>query len=293
MTGAAGFVGRAVIRHLGEHGCEVVPLTRSHVNLLDRERLDRWADGLHVDAVVHLAAFSKTRQSAADPAYTWAVNVGGTANLLAAVSARHVVFASTSAVYGGGYSGPLSEDLRPDPGSPYAASKAAAEVLLRQHAATGACGATVLRLFNVTGGWGQIRDPDRTRILNNALATAAGLQPHVTINGDGSARRDFVHVHDVAEAVWRALDWATPVGDCRVLNIGSGVGVSMAELVRMVETVTGRPVPVEHHPAVAEPQTLVADVTAAGDWLGWRARLPLAAIVGDAWTSLTDRIGVR
>jgi UDP-glucose 4-epimerase len=179
--------------------------------------------------------------------------------------------------------GALSEDLDPHPESPYAASKVSAEQLVAAYAATGAIGAVALRCFNIAGAVDGVGDTDTARIIPNIFRTLTGELPYVTLNGDGSAVRDFVHVQDVATAVRLSLAAATS-GEHRVYNIGSGEGSSMAKVVKTAEAVVGRPVEIKRMPPKPEPQTLTADIKRAAEELCWLpTRSELRTIVADAW----------
>ncbi|GAA3243069.1 NAD-dependent epimerase/dehydratase family protein [Dactylosporangium siamense] len=290
VTGAGGFVGRAVCLHLELHGHAVLPWpSRLGYDLTDTPSVKAWLEEeAPIDAVVHLAAKSTVRESWQDPAGYYATNLGGTANLVSGLRLNPghpvpVVFASTSAVYGPDRDGSLSEDLDARPTNPYAATKAAAEQLLHFEARAGNIGVTTLRLFNVAGGYNGIVDSNPTRIINNCLRAAAGVIPHVSVNGDGSARREFTHVTDVAEAFRLAVE-TTKVGDSRTYNVGTGVGVSMREVIDATRAVTGVDFEVVHNPPVDEPQMLVADVSRVQAELGWTPeRSTLEQVVVDAW----------
>jgi UDP-glucose 4-epimerase len=214
------------------------------------------------------------------------VNVTGTLNLLLAVGpATRFVFVSTNQVCGSRHAEPLHEDLPPSPESPYAASKLTAEQIVDAYAATGAIGAVTLRLFNIAGAMAGVTDTDDTRIIPNTLRALTGELPHVTLNGDGTAVRDFVHLADVAAAVRQALEVAAP-GKHRMYHIGSGTGSSMADVIRAAEAAAGRTVPVQRMPPKPEPQRLVADTRRARDELGWEpVRSDLTRMVAEAWAA--------
>jgi UDP-glucose 4-epimerase len=130
-----------------------------------------------------------------------------------------------------------------------------------------------------------VTDTDTARIIPNVFRALTGEAPYVTLNGDGSAVRDFVHVLDVAEAVRLSLSAAKP-GESTVYNIGSGTGTSMAQVVTTAEAVTGRQVPLKEMPPHHEPETLTADNSLAAQDLGWRPRRSqLTGILADAWNA--------
>ncbi|MGH3734892.1 MAG: NAD-dependent epimerase/dehydratase family protein [Micromonosporaceae bacterium] len=301
ITGGPGFLGRAVAIELLAHGHEVDVLTRggrqvpppSGANVVEADLLDRQAicsvvgEGRY-EGVCHLAALTRVRESFEQPLTYYDVNVGGTLNLLTALRDAspdepvRFVFTSTNAVYGT-REGRLTEDMEPHPESPYAASKLAAEQMVGHQAAAGALAAVTLRCFNIAGAVDGYGDSDPTRLIPNVLRAAAGDIPHVTVNGDGSVVREYVHVRDVAEACRLALLNAT-AGRNSVFNIGTGEGASINDVIKAVEQVTGRAVPVQHNPPKREPHTLIADRTFAETGLGWvPSRSSLEAIIRDAY----------
>jgi UDP-glucose 4-epimerase len=230
---------------------------------------------------VHLAALTRVRESFQKPAVYFGANVTGTLNLVGALPDVPVVFASTASVYGAPKTRPITEDAPLDPRNPYAASKVAAEQVVRWVSA----GSAVLRLFNVSGAG----DPDLTRVLPKAVAVAAGRASHVDVYGDGSAVRDFVHVDDVATAILLALESIQP-DQHRVYNLGA-VPATVAEIIAATERVTGRPVPVVTHEAhPGEVKEVRADTSRARTELGWQpVHSGLDSIVADQWAAVADQ----
>ncbi|MEU8209996.1 NAD-dependent epimerase/dehydratase family protein [Micromonospora sp. NPDC049044] len=305
VTGGLGFLGRAVARDLLAAKHRVTVMTRgrgdrtapSGVELVtgdirDRARVAEIVQEGGYDGVVHLAALTSGRDSFADPLGYFDVNATGTLNLLMALDAARtttapaaLVFASTNIVYGSQHHGALSEDLDPHPESPYAASKVAAEHMVAAYAATGAIGAVILRPFNIAGAVDGVTDTDGARIIPNVFRAITGELDQVTLNGDGAAVRDFVHVADVAVAVRLALTACTP-GISQTINIGSGIGTSMANVVATVEQIAGKSVIVHSQPPKPEPPELVADVGRAQTVLGWTPeKSKIGDILADAWES--------
>lgn len=270
VTGATGYVGRAVVRELRVHG---------HEPILSRQRLSEPFGPIDADAVIHLAGVARVRESFEDPLSYYSVNVGGTLNLLKALEGQRFLLASTAAVYRPS-DAPLTEGSVREPSSPYAASKAAAEDLVAWAARSGRIGATTLRLFNVAGGG----DTDTTRVITRAVAAAAGTVDGMDVYGDGTAVRDFVHVRDVASAFVVALEACT-VGSAEVYNVGA-TPASIQDVLAAVAEVSGRSVDVTWRPAHPdEVRMLQADVSRLRA-LGWKpSHSALLDIVKDQWSA--------
>lgn len=302
VTGATGFVGYAVAVALVTAGHEVVALTRSDRplpngvrravgDLLDAASVAEAVKAERPEAVCHLAALARVRDSRADPLGYWRTNVGGTLGLLDALAAQEeparLVAASTCAVYGENVPQPITEAQVPQPTNPYGSTKLAADRAIADLAATGAVRAVSLRAFNIAGGLGGHADPDTSRLIPKIVAVARGKAAELTVNGDGSVVRDYLHVADMADAFVRALDACTPVS-WTAYNVGSGTRSTIADVIAAAEDVIGRRLPVRHHPPADEPQVLLADPSTIASELGWRAeRSDLHSIIGDAYAAVT------
>jgi UDP-glucose 4-epimerase len=236
VTGGTGFVGYGVAAALDSAGHDVVALTRSvrplpggvrraAGDLLDAASVAEVVKAERPEAVCHLAALARVRDSRADPLGYWRTNVGGTLALLDALAAQEeparLVAASTCAVYGENVPQPITEAQVPQPTYPYGSTKLAADRAIADLAATGAIGAVSLRAFTIAGAIGGHADPDTSRLIPKIVAVARGKAPELAVNGDGTVVRDYLHVADMADAFVRALDACTP-GTWTAYNVGSG-----------------------------------------------------------------------
>ncbi|MFD4739809.1 NAD-dependent epimerase/dehydratase family protein [Streptomyces virginiae] len=296
-------MGNAVVRRLVEAGHDTVVLTHrpagvplpelpvSEVfrgDIRDPNALTAALVG--VQGVCHLAALTRVRESFERSEEYQAVNAGGTVALLDALAsvragskAPRVVLGSTAAIYGAPERQPIGEDTVPAPGNPYGTSKLAADRALQARAENGEIEAVSLRSFNISGSVNGVGDADESRIIPKAVAVAAGRHPHLEMNGDGEAVRDFVHVDDLARAYVMALE-APAAAPFRAYNVGA-TPASMREIVATVERVSGREVPVVHRPPQPEPPRLVADISRITTDLGWKPeRSGLERQVTDAWS---------
>lgn len=306
VTGAGGFVGRAVVHRLAEAGDDVTAVSRHTwldsptnvqsvvADVLDSAAITHAINESEPEGVCHLAALTRVRDSFQEPIRYFAVNVIGTIHLLQALGhladrtgrVPRLVFGSTVAVYGLAGEEPITEDAPSLPATPYGASKLAADQAIGFQAATGALAAVSLRCFNVAGATPQTRDNDLTRVIPKALAVAAGVEPYFVMNGDGSSVRDYLHVADLADAYAVALDAAKP-GRHAIYNTGSGMPVSLRDVIDSAERVTGRRLVVCRNPPQNEPPALLADSSRIRHELGWEPRRSqLATIVSDAWEAV-------
>jgi UDP-glucose 4-epimerase len=251
ITGAAGFLGSALANLLAREGHQVrgiddlstgdpktlspdVHFTRGDVN--DRPRL--WTLLQEVDVVYHLAARVSVPESVLYPRDYNAVNVGGTVSLMEAihdVGIQRVVLASSGAVYGDMAGQPLGEDMIPNPRSPYAVSKLAAEYYVRTIGSLWGIETVSLRIFNAYGP-GQHLPPSHPPVVPHYLRQALRGGTLVA-HGDGTQTRDYIYVDDAIGAMVAAA--TAPQIDGLVINVGSGKEYSVQELVKLVLSVTG------------------------------------------------------
>jgi UDP-glucose 4-epimerase len=289
ITGAAGFLGSALSNQLAREGHNVrgldnlstgdpqalspdVLFTRGDV--ADRPKL--WTLLQDVDCVYHLAARVSVPESVLYPSEYNAVNVGGTVSLMEAirdVGVRRVVFISSGAVYGNQEEQPLNEDAIPNPRSPYAVSKLAAEYYLRTIGRLWKIETVILRVFNAYGP-GQHLPPSHPPVIPNFLRQAY-LNGTMVMHNTGLQTRDYIYVDDVVRSMTAAA--TAPDVDDRLINIGAGTETSIRELVRLVLEVTGRkPEVVENPHTDPGVSRMCADIKLARQLLGYQPRVSLA-----------------
>jgi UDP-glucose 4-epimerase len=311
VTGGAGYIGSVVTAQLLAEGHEVVvvdDLCTGHVDAvppgaefheLSIAALDPVLADWRVDAAIHLAARSLVGESSANPSLYWRSNVVGTIALLdslRAVGVEKIVFSSSAATYGQPDEQPITEDAPPRPNSPYGSTKLAIDLALADYARSYGMAPVSLRYFNVAGalctpggnGYGE-RHTHETHLIPNALHAAAGSGSTMSLFGtdyptsDGTCVRDYIHVVDLGDAHLRALSVATR-GVHHVVNLGSGRGHTVREVLDTVRQVTGLDVPVrEVARRPGDVAVLIASNAKAAELLGWRPTRDLATMVADAW----------
>jgi UDP-glucose 4-epimerase len=288
ITGAAGFLGSALANHLAWEGHQVrglddlstgdprslspdVLFTRGDVN--DRPKL--WTLLQDVDCVYHLAARVSVPESVIYPREYNAVNVGGTVSLMEAmrdVGVRRVVLISSGAVYGNQQEQPLKESATPNPSSPYAVSKLAAEFYVRTIGDLWGIETVSLRVFNAYGP-GQHLPPSHPPVIMNLLRQAA-RSGTIVVTGDGYQTRDYVYVDDVVSAMIAAS--TAPGLDNLVINIGSGTETNIRELVRTILEQTRSEPEIIYNPRT-DPgvSRMCADLSLAHEKLGYQPGISL------------------
>ena len=312
ITGGAGYIGAHVVESTLTSGHEVVVLDdlssgvaarlRSKANLFqtslqDTAGINRVFEDADISGVVHLAAKKRVGESVERPDYYWQENVVGLQNLMDAMKrhgVRNFVFSSSAAVYGQPDvpNGTLiTEKIPCSPINPYGATKLEGEVLSKAMAESEGMKVAALRYFNAAGaGRPYLGDQyifNLVPIVFDALGR--GDQPYVFGNDyqtpDGSCIRDYVHVQDLAEAHIAAMSFVEKSDPgFTAINIGTGSGTSVYEVLEMIQDVTGISIePIVGQRREGDPPALVADASLAKEILGWQSSRDLLEIVSSAW----------
>ena len=309
VTGGSGYIGSVTIRRLMAAGHEVAVFdnlerghretvpegVRLHVgDLRDAASIGAAMKAEAPDAVMHFAAYALVGESMRQPELYFSNNVTGGLNLLEAMRAVGVgrlVFSSSCATYGEPGTELISEETPQRPTNPYGESKLAFEKMLGWYGRIHGFRTIALRYFNACGAEGELgedhRVPCETHLIPLVLRVALGQAPTAKIFGDdyatpdGTCIRDYVHVSDRADAHLRARE----SGATGAVNLGTGRGFSVREVVESARRVTSRPIPAEVTPRRGgDPDRLVAKVGLAYERLGWKAAYTeIDAIVESAW----------
>jgi UDP-glucose 4-epimerase len=310
ITGGAGYIGGTVTRLLLGKGHSVTVYDNlCHSKRLavaegaafvegdvaDRALIEKTLAAGRFDGVMHFAALIEAGESMKRPEIYFRNNTAATLTLLEAMLATghdRLVFSSTAACYGEPETTPILEDAKLQPTNPYGESKLLVEHMLRWLNLAHGLRYASLRYFNVAGaieGYGEAHEPE-SHLIPLILDVALGRRANIKIFGrdyptkDGTCVRDYIHVHDLAEAHLLALGALTEKSRV-IYNIGNGQGFSVLEVIESVKRVTGRPIAVEECPRRAgDPAVLVASSKKIKAELGWKPKFAeLDAIVASAW----------
>lgn len=309
VIGGAGYIGSHTCRALKSAGQKVIvfdnlstgyeQLTKGFElvrgDVLDAEALAKVLP--RVDAIMHFAAHAYVGESVTNPRKYFRNNVEGGLSLLnAAVDAgvKKIIFSSTCAVYGEPAKVPIEENIPRQPVNPYGVSKLFFEQALEAYDPAYGLRYASLRYFNAAGAddsgeIGELHDPE-THLIPLALRAAAGLGTELKVFGsdyptpDGTCIRDYIHVNDLGSAHVKALQQLSAGKQSFAVNLGTGTGASVQEVINAVEKVTRKKVPHTKVPRrPGDPPALVANPAKAQALLSWKAERGLDNIVTTAW----------
>ena len=312
LTGGAGYIGSHTAKRLFQSGFEPVTLddlSAGHAwavkwgpliqgDIGDEKLIRDVVAKYDIQAVLHFAALASVGESIIHPRKYFDNNVSRTLNMLRALvdcSVKHVIFSSSCATYGDPLRVPIDETHPQKPVNPYGETKLMVERILHWYDLAYGMRSACLRYFNAAGAdpdgeLGELHAPEQ-HLIPLVMQAATGAIDSVSIFGtdyptpDGTAIRDYTHVCDLADAHVLALKHLLDGGDALQLNLGTGRGHSVLEVIGAVEEVSGRSVPTrrtERRPG--DPPELVADATKAGEVLNWKARfLDLRELIRTAW----------
>ncbi len=312
VTGGAGYVGSQGAKLLAKEGYLPVTLDNMSLgnrwavkygplveaNVTDRAAVRQAITRYRCEEVLHFAATAYVGESVRNPRKYYVNNVSSSIQLLEELldaGVKRFVFSSTCATYGEVDSLPITESQRQAPLSPYGESKLFVERMLKWYGDAYGLKWVILRYFNAAGA-----DPDgelgeehrpETHLIPSAMEAATGERSHLDVFGcdyptaDGTAVRDYIHVSDLAKAHVLALEYLRAGGPNAAFNLGAGRGYSVREVIRAVETASGRTVPIRKMPARAgDAPILIADAGKARRELGWKPEYrDLQPIVDTAW----------
>jgi UDP-glucose-4-epimerase GalE len=312
VTGGAGYIGSHTAKALARAGYRPVTydsLVYGHRHavqwgpfvegdIADTGKLERVIRDEAIEAVVHFAAFAYVGESVTKPEIYFQNNVVGSLSLLDAMrvtGVKPIVFSSTCATYGMPDRMPITEETLQRPINPYGETKLMIERALAWYGPAHDIRSVSLRYFNACGAdpdgeIGEEHDPE-THLIPLILDAAAGKRAQIDVYGtdyptpDGTAIRDYIHVQDLADAHVKALSYLFDGGETTQINLGTGTGNSVKEVIDAVERVTGRPVPRrEVARRAGDPPELVADPTKANRLLGWQPQMSdIDSIIRTAW----------
>ena len=311
VTGGAGYIGSHTVRLLRSLGREVVVLDSLERadgrallgaelvtgSIADEALVTKTCRDYDVTAIVHFAAYKSVGESMSSPGMYWQNNVAGTVHLTEgalAAGVQQMVFSSSASVYGNPKVTPITEDAEIRPENVYAESKASMERVLSWYGATHGLRSVSLRYFNAAGASldGVIGEDwsVTTNLIPLVMKAVLGESGPVQVFGndyptpDGTGIRDYIHVEDLARAHVAALDYLNGGGTSTAVNLGTGIGSSVLEILRRTAQEAGREVP---HDIVArrvgDPAMVYADPSTAQALLGWTSELTLDDIIRTAY----------
>ncbi len=312
VTGGAGYIGSHFVSHLLKHHHEVCVLdnlVRGHIEAVPKNVLFEEVDLINYegvvaalkkftpDAVVHFAAFAYVGESVEKPDMYYQNNVVGSLNLIkacASLSIKKFVFSSTCSIYGNPINIPISEEEKSQPINPYANTKLVIEMLLKDFEVAFGIKSVCLRYFNAAGAHlsgeiGESHNPE-PHLIPIVLFTAQGKREKVLVFGndyntkDGTCIRDYIHISDLADAHLKALNYLNDGGKSEIINLGTGNGNSVLEIIEKAKIICSKDIPYEIvSRREGDPAILVADNRKAKSILGWSPKYGIEEILKSAW----------
>jgi len=312
VIGGAGYIGSHMVKRLLSAGRSVIVFdnlvtgfrdavvggTFVEGDINDRAALKALFAHYPISAVMHFASFIQVGESVAKPEKYYRNNLAATLVLLEEMlkaEVKRFIFSSTAAIFGEPLYSPLDEAHQKQPINPYGRSKWMVEQILEDYDSAHGLKSICLRYFNAAGAdpdgeLGERHEPE-THLIPILLQLASGRRDRASVFGtdyptaDGTCIRDYIHVSDLCEAHFLALDYLTQNGQSNRFNLGNGKGFSVAEVIAAVKTVTGKQLALDYAARRAgDPAVLVANSDKARELLGWSPRYAdLHDIVAHAW----------
>lgn len=312
VVGGAGYIGSHMVKMLLNLGCQVVVLDNLSTgyrdavlggdfvfgDLADSNCLDYVFRGYKFDAVIHFASLIQVGESVRKPDIYYQNNLVCSLNLINAMlkhKVKYLLFSSSAAIFGNPQQVPIDEQQPKNPINPYGLSKWMVEQILADYTRAYDIHTVCLRYFNAAGAdpdgqLGERHEPE-THLIPLVLRVAKQQLEYINVFGDdydtpdGTCIRDYIHINDLCQAHWLALQAAWHKQQSAVYNLGNGEGFSVREVIEVARQVTGAAIPVvmsERRPG--DPARLVADASLARLKLGWQPQYPdLTTIISHAW----------
>lgn len=318
VTGGAGYIGSHTTKYLLNNGYNVVVLDNlvyghkeavltphfEQIDLADKPALNMVFKKHKIDAVIHFAAYTYVGESATQPQKYYWNNVANTLNLLDAMlenGVKNIVFSSTCATYGNPQYTPLDEKHPQSPINVYGRTKLMMEQIMADYESAYGLKYAALRYFNASGAdaqgeLGESHDPE-THLIPLVLQAIKGERANITVFGtdydtpDGTCIRDYIHVEDLASAHQLALEKLLSGSDSLQINLGTGIGNSVKEIITAAEEVTGQKVPVVYgERRIGDPAILYAANEKAKKVLNWNPKYTdIKEIIKTAWAWEQDK----
>ncbi len=312
VIGGAGYIGSHTCKRISQLGGKPVVLDNLSMghdwaamygplyvgDAGDSAYVKQILDEHDIDSVIHFAACAYVGESMTNPGKYFRNNVTAMQTLLDRCiesGVKNFIFSSSCATYGVPNETPIREDMPQKPINPYGETKLIGEQMLHWYSQCHDFNYVALRYFNACGDdpdgeIGEVHDPE-THLIPIVLQAALGKREYIEVFGtdypteDGTAVRDYIHVSDLADAHVRALDYLVAGGESTKLNLGTGNGISVQQVVDSARRVTGREIPVKYGPRRAgDPPALYADPSKAKEALGWEAQwTDIDKIIESAW----------